>query len=280
MQELSNIAFACGMLSHLDTVLMDAILKQTVQILNSASATATAGSGSSTRLANHLELSEGVKQMSPAFGLQSLCLICWAGAVLNMQDHVVELQAVASHCSSLWSSVDMVAADKVQLFQLHVWLVEQCGLQEGLLGQLSQQQIDECKEERIKLVRTLSKASYTQQIVYEAALQVPELQDVKLEVTTRNRLWSTDISATVADERKRKLAIEVDGPFHYRRPDHAPTGPTVVRNMALASAGYVVVTVPWWEWSEFLHHDMSQKVTYLRGKVQQGLQDHEPSTQD
>eukprot|EP00878_Enallax_costatus_P026384 GHUV01028316.1.p1 GENE.GHUV01028316.1~~GHUV01028316.1.p1 ORF type:complete len:273 (+),score=58.17 GHUV01028316.1:665-1483(+) len=268
MQELSNIAFACGMLGHLEPVLMDAIIKQTMQILTYAPA--AAATSSSVGTASQPAEPGEANSTSAAFAIQGLCLICWAGALLDMRGHVAELQQIAAQCSRVWSSSDFVEADKVQLFQLHMWLVEQCGLQDGLLGQLSQQQIDECREAWVELVRTLSKASHTQRTVYEAARRLPELQNVQLEVTTPDQLWSMDISAKVADGRK--LVIEVDGPFHYRRPDRGPTGSTVFRDRALAYRGYIAITVPWWEWSELLHHDMSEKVAYLRAKVQHSLQ--------
>lgn len=41
------------------------------------------------------------------------------------------------------------------------------------------------------------------------------------------------------------LVLEVDGPYHYRRPDNAMTGTTRYRNRALAARGYTVVTIPW-----------------------------------
>jgi hypothetical protein len=45
-----------------------------------------------------------------------------------------------------------------------------------------------------------------------------------------------------------RIAIEVDGPWHFCRPDHKQTGPTLFRNQLLESRGFVVVSVPYFEW--------------------------------
>jgi hypothetical protein len=41
-----------------------------------------------------------------------------------------------------------------------------------------------------------------------------------------------------------KLAIEADGPHHFRHPDGLMTGSTLNRNRALQARGYVAVSVP------------------------------------
>lgn len=247
-QELSNVILACGLLGHSEPLLLKAILNQTSRLL-----TTSAGNTSSQSL-----------------NFQGICNICWGCAVLDMQQYAEQLQQLAAHCLPAWSSPECIAADKVQLYQLHMWLVEQVGQQEGLLGKFSQQHIEECRQAWVQLVSTLSKVSYTQQTVYEAALELPELQDVQLEVTTADQLWSMDICATVVASGQ-QVAVEVDGPFHYRRPDRRATGSTAFRNKALAYRGYVVVPVPWWDWYEVMHGDMPAKVACLRRKLQQAL---------
>jgi hypothetical protein len=93
-----------------------------------------------------------------------------------------------------------------------------------------------------------------QENVYKAVQQVPWLQDVELEWRTSDGLISADIAATVhgmppndqqPEPQQRQVVIEVDGPWHFRRPDGALTGTTRFRNRALAARGCVVVSLPW-----------------------------------
>jgi hypothetical protein len=62
-----------------------------------------------------------------------------------------------------------------------------------------------------------------------------------------------------------KVAIEVDGPWHWRRPDRQPTGPTQFRNRLLAHRGYTVVTVPYLMWQGLREE---QRVAYLQTLLQ------------
>jgi len=67
------------------------------------------------------------------------------------------------------------------------------------------------------------------------------------EALTADELFSVDIAAEAVCGLQ--LAIEVDGPSHYRLPDMAHTGTTLFRNRQLAARGYVVVSVPYMGWN-------------------------------
>jgi hypothetical protein len=67
------------------------------------------------------------------------------------------------------------------------------------------------------------------------------------EVLTPDGLFSIDIVAETAAGAQ--LAIEVDGPAHFRVPDYGLTGTTLFRNRQLAARGYVVVSVPYMGWN-------------------------------
>ena len=58
------------------------------------------------------------------------------------------------------------------------------------------------------------------------------------------------------------LAVEVDGPSHFRRPDGGLMGTTLYRNRALAARGYRVVSVPYREW-DALGRDKQGQQQYL-----------------
>lgn len=214
--------------------------------------------------------SRPIRSAFPANDTQAICNIIWACVVLDLSDQALQLQQLAAHCLPAWPS--FVVQDRMQLYQLHMWLIEQCGQVEGLLSAsagFSRQHIEECERAWVHVVGHMSTVSHLQHSVYEAVLQIPELQDVRLEVTTADKLWSMDIAAVTAQGHK--LAVEVDGPHHHRRPDGRANGSTVFRNKALMYRGYVVVEVPWMEWNALGSADMSGKVDYLRCKVHNAL---------
>jgi very-short-patch-repair endonuclease len=77
------------------------------------------------------------------------------------------------------------------------------------------------------------------------------------EVVTADGNFSIDIAAETAAGVR--LAVEVDGPYHFvspgnkvngRTPQYKVDGPTQYRNRALAARGYTVVRIPWWEWEQ------------------------------
>jgi hypothetical protein len=81
-------------------------------------------------------------------------------------------------------------------------------------------------------------------------------------------LFSVDIAATTTSGVK--VAIEVDGSSHFMQPDNSLEGGTMFRNRALAVRGYVVISIPYWEWRQLRGAD--QKQQYLLAKLQPALQ--------
>jgi hypothetical protein len=87
-----------------------------------------------------------------------------------------------------------------------------------------------------------------QRKVFLAARQLQGLTaSPRYEAPTSDGLFSIDIAAQTATGVQ--LAIEVDGPSHFRLPDMALTGTTLFRNRQLAARGYVVVSVPYTGWN-------------------------------
>lgn len=58
-------------------------------------------------------------------------------------------------------------------------------------------------------------------------------------------LYSADVALRVAGF---DVAMEVDGPTHFLRPEMRPTGPTKMRDRALATRGWPCLSVPYFEW--------------------------------
>jgi hypothetical protein len=194
--------------------------------------------------------------------------MCWAAAVLNMQQLVSHVEQFAADISSSWD--DVVVEQKPQLYQVHMWLLDLDSSSRGLLGCSSEQQLQECREQwqkRLFEVATLNNTSAAHQAIFETAEKLPGLsQPPQLEAVTTDGVHSIDV--LVLTGAGVRVAIEVDGRHHFRQPDLQPTGRTQWRNRSLAARGYVVVSVPPWEWDQLPAAD---RVDYLEGKIQQGL---------
>jgi hypothetical protein len=192
--------------------------------------------------------------------------MCWAAAVLNMQQLVSHVEQFAAAISSRWEHV--VAEGKWQLYQAHMWLQESNS--RGLLDCLSEQQLQECKEQWHKgiiEVAASARTSSAHKAVFKVAAHLPGLkQPPQLEAVTADRLHSIDVFVVTAAGVP--VAIEVDGPQHFSQPDLQLTGRTQWRNRSLAARGYVVVSVPYWEWNRL---PAAEHIGYLEAKVQQGL---------
>ena len=63
---------------------------------------------------------------------------------------------------------------------------------------------------------------------------------------------------------KQRIAIEVDGPKHYLSTGE-PSGTTLLRNRVLRSAGWRVVSIPWFEWRAL--KSMDEKKAYIKRKI-------------
>jgi hypothetical protein len=120
-QGLANAAWACGQLGHRDEQLMGALLAEVQQRL----AAAAVGDGRSS------------------FTTQGLCNLCWAVAVLDLQQHAQQVLQLAQACSSMWTSTK---EEQRQLWQVHTWLLDfQLAGAQGLQGSLTQQQLQQCR---------------------------------------------------------------------------------------------------------------------------------------
>jgi hypothetical protein len=242
-QNLANIAWACGIWGHGDEQLLLPLFK---------------------RVEDNSLVLRG--QYLPS--VQNLTNMCWAAAVLNMQQLVSHVEQFAAAISSRWE--DVFAKEKQQLHQVHMWLLDLNSSSRGLLGCLSEQQLKECREpwqKQIAEMAVSAKTSPAHRSVLEAAAMLPGLsQPPQLEAVTADSLHSIDV--LVVTKAGVPVAILVDGRHRFRQPDLQPTGTTQWRNRSLAARGYVVVSVPYWEWNQLPGAD---RVGYLEAKIQQGL---------
>ncbi|WIA28064.1 hypothetical protein OEZ86_010649 [Tetradesmus obliquus] len=74
-----------------------------------------------------------------------------------------------------------------------------------------------------------------------------------------------DVAGVTADGVR--LAIEVDGPFHFLWPDMRLDGSSQHRNRVLAARGYAVVSVPYFELYHLNGADQKQYLLQLINKA-------------
>eukprot|EP00775_Hariotina_reticulata_P001968 gene1967-biopygen3470 len=232
-QELANTAWALGQLGQVDEQLHGALLRRAVQLVLQA---------------------DGVN----AFSSQGLCNLCWSVAVLDLQQLIPQLQVLVQACSHqpLWNS--MAIEGLRQLYQVHLWLVDcqLAGCQQGLLGTLTAEQLQQCEAACKKQLRSTTAAAQSpfQRDVFKTLQQMPSSfwqQAPQLEQLCQpDGALSIDITATTAAGVQ--LAVEADGPSHFRWPDsdRGLMGPTLFRNRALSARGYTVVCLPYYEWDK------------------------------
>jgi len=210
------------------------------------------------------------QQGSRSFNCQELSNLCWSVAVLDMQQHIPLVLQLARTTTDMWGS--NVSQDLYQLYQVHLWL-QDCQLPTGgagLMGVLTQQQLQLCRsswEQDLTTKTAVSKASRLQQSVFTTLQQLPATtwqQPPVMEQRTADGAFSIDIAAVTAAGVA--LAIEVDGPWHFVRPDNRLNGPTQYRNRALAARGYTVISIPYWEWGRL---NSQQRVQYVSERLQQ-----------
>jgi hypothetical protein len=205
-----------------------------------------------------------------SFTMQNMCNLCWSTAVLDLQQSVPHVLQLAAACKHLWG--DAVDKDMWQLYQVHLWLLDSQlpAPGQGLLDVLSQQQLQQCKhswEQQLTDSTSIAKASGLHRSVFAAVQALPAgtwQQPPVLEQRTADGALSIDIAATTSSGVQ--LAIEVDGPSHFVRPNYKLTGPTLFRNRALAARGYVLVSIPYREWSKL--RGAAQKQQYLLSSLQ------------
>jgi hypothetical protein len=260
-QALANAAWACGQLGHRDEQLMAALLAEVQQ-----------------RLVPERTSS------SCSLDSQGLCNLCWAVAVLDLQQHAQQVLQLVTACSSIRGSLE-VAAEHQQLWQVHTWLLDNdlAGGQ-GLQGSLTQQQLQQCAAAWDEQLRQVAKqrVSEYQRSVFAAVQRLPitwqqrpqmEQLSVGRDGVTPDGALLIDIAGRTADGVL--VAVEADAPWHFRQPDQGLKGPTQYRDRALAVRGYTVVSVPYLEWRS-LQGDHQRQQYLLQRFIEVGLVHPDP----
>ena len=62
--------------------------------------------------------------------------------------------------------------------------------------------------------------------------------------------------------------VEVDGPSHFLlEPSHRPRGSTLLKRRHLQALGFVLVSIPYWEWAAEARHGLGACQAYLATKL-------------
>jgi hypothetical protein len=178
--------------------------------------------------------------------------------VLNLQQHAQQVLQLGKACSSMWSSIEETGQH--QLLQVHTWLLDfDLAGGQGLHGSLTQQQLQQCRAAWDQDLQRTAKKKHTnfQCSVFAAVQRLPiawqqspqmEQLSVGRDSVTPDGALLIDIAGRTADGVL--VAVEADGPWHFRQPDGVLMGTTQYRNRALALRGYRLVSVPESQWSK------------------------------
>jgi hypothetical protein len=256
-QALANAAWACGQLGHRDEQLMGALLAAAQQLLKAA---------------------PGTNSGDRCFNSQGLCNLCWAVAVLDLQQHAQLVLQLAQACSSMWGST---VAEHQQLWQVHTWLLDfQLAGGQGLQGSLTEQQLQQCRAAWKQALHQTAKEQQTDfQCSVFAAVQrlgIAWQQQPQMEQLSVGRDGVTPDGALLLDIAGRTaagvlVAVEADGPWHFRRPDGGLMGTTQYRNRALAVRGYRLVSVPKYAWDKVWNDEQRQEQYLMRRFEEAGV---------
>ncbi|EJK53743.1 hypothetical protein THAOC_26753, partial [Thalassiosira oceanica] len=180
---------------------------------------------------------------------QDLANIAWAYSVANLPRHDLFNEGYAG---ALASNENEFSVEEFR--QLHQWQLWQQELQSGI--------------ELPRSLRAKCRNAFTSRGFSESKLQndvVDELRIAGLDLEEEVLLGSGyRIDALVKVGDGRKVAIEVDGPFHFI--DRRPAGRTTLKHRQVATLDRIeVVSVPYWEWDELKNSEMKQH--YLRKKL-------------
>ncbi|KAF6262208.1 hypothetical protein COO60DRAFT_1636071 [Scenedesmus sp. NREL 46B-D3] len=254
-QDLAIAAWACGQLGHRNEQLMAGLLAEAQQRLAAA----------------------GPDGISRSLNSQNLCNLCWAMAVLDLQQHAQQVLQLARACSSIWSST-LEKEGQQQLWQVHTWRLDfQMAGGQGLQGSLTEQQLQQCRAAWDQALQNAAGTRHTdfQRCVFAAVQQLPIAwqQQPQMEQLSVGRGGVTPDGALLLDIAGRTaggvlVAVEADGPTHFRRPDGGLMGSTQHRDRALAVRGYSLVSVHVKEWGK-LQGDHQPQQQYLMRRFEE-----------
>ena len=258
-QELANTAWAFATAGHTAPAIFDAIAVESAgrvsnfkpqELANTAWAFAKAGHAApaifdsiAMEAANRLD----------EFDLQNLANIAWAFAVadcLPVESSLFD-RRFAIRCDAL--AHEFSIEELHQLHQWRLWYAGERGCSDGLPGtpllarcatsfRASEVTISRLQSQVVEVLVSLG-ATVQQEVVLEEGYSLDSVVE-----------WGSE-----------RLALEVDGPFHFV--GREPTGATLLKRRQLKHFGWRLVSVPYWEWDERTHRQRAAYLTTLLSPV-------------
>jgi len=180
---------------------------------------------------------EAVRRGLGGFNLQDLSNTAWAFAVLNppSADELFGTALFTTQCANVEKSFSCTA--RSQLHQWSLWREERGALWPPLNESLRQA----CRDAFITPGETTSRLqSNVVREIRSHGVQVKE--EHRCEISG----YSIDALVTLKDGKR--VAVEVDGPFHFVGRSQQPTGATLLKHRQLRYFGWRLESVPYWEW--------------------------------
>ncbi|KAF8060283.1 L-lactate permease [Scenedesmus sp. PABB004] len=245
-QDVANTLWACGQLRHLPSQLLAALAQQPAQLerlladssaqafANIALACAQLGHADERLLGPLLRRAVTQVQAGASWSGQDLANTCWAVAVLDLQQCAGELAVLARAASEQWGR--MAPENLRQLHQVQLWATD-CGLQlpgggggPGLGRALAPQQLQTCRAAWAAglAARQKQQPSRFQREVFAALQRLPlkwAAPPAMEQLAAPDGACLVDITATTAGGAR--LAVEADGPTHFRTPGRGLMGETL-----------------------------------------------------
>ena len=198
----------------------------------------------------------------PNFNPQDLANTNWALSTLGHYDEAFTISLVhevaAGRC-------DFASEGPVQMLQSLLILKARGFLTSDNVLESSHPQLwEKCRKAWADMVR-VSTSSRVQLRVLALVKELPGCSGAVSEQLTEDGLFSIDI-ALLIPAHGAKLAVEVDGPTHFRR-DGSLTPKTKMRNLLLEARGWTVISIPVVEWSKLERKGRGACREYLEHEI-------------
>ena len=246
-QNLSNTAWAFATVGCAAPELFDAISAEVVRRglggFNAQNLSITAWAFATVgRVAPELFdviSAEVVRRGFGGFSAQNLSNTAWAFAVTNppSMDKLFGTPSFTAQCAHLETS--FTRSSLRQLHQWSLWREERGALWPGLPASLRQA----CRN---AFVEREGRPSLLQSDVVRAIRSRSRVAQVEEEYRCDTSGYSIDALVTLKDGQR--IAVEVDGPFHFLDRSKQPTGKTLLKRRQLRYFGWWLESEPYWEW--------------------------------
>jgi hypothetical protein len=245
--ELATLAAACCQLGYSSNVLPGVLLQQAIQV--------------------HLD------STASSCSMRDVCDLCWCAAALDLRQCVPQVLQLVGMCDAqMWGE----AEDKqvCSVYRVHLWLLDSQlpAPGWGLRGELSQQQLQQCKdswEQQLKQSAAARSHGMHKSVLAAFRTLPAGIWQYPPEPGQRTADGAHNIYIAATTALGVRVAVAVVGGKHFVRPRVSFDGLNLFQNRALAAWGFDLVIIPVWVWKRL--RSAQQQWQYLLGELQQWL---------